>query len=48
MNHLQRRQRLSNRYYGLRHGRSLVNETEVIVSQPKHGVTVLAGIGRFD
>jgi probable phosphoglycerate mutase len=39
MNHLQRRQRLSNRYYGLRHDRSLANEAELIVSAPEHGVS---------
>jgi probable phosphoglycerate mutase len=39
MNHLERRERLSNCYYGLRHGRSLANEADLIVSHPEHGVS---------
>ena len=38
MNHLQQLQSLRNTYYVMRHGRSLANDEEIIVSHPDHGV----------
>ena len=38
MNHLELLLRLSNQYYILRHGRSLANDEELIVSDPEQGV----------
>ena len=38
MDHLQQLPYLGNRYYVLRHGKSLANDEELIVSHPDHGV----------
>jgi probable phosphoglycerate mutase len=38
MNHLQEVTQLSNTYYALRHGRSLANREELIISHPDDGV----------
>ncbi len=38
MDHLQQLQNLSNTYYVLRHGNSLANDEELIISHPAHGV----------
>src|SRR5688500_18160549 len=38
MNHLEQVPHLGNTYYALRHGKSLANEAEMIVSDPDQGV----------
>jgi probable phosphoglycerate mutase len=39
MNHLQHLQHLRNTYYAMRHGKSLANDEEIIVSHPDQAVT---------
>jgi probable phosphoglycerate mutase len=48
LNPLQPLQPLSNQYYGLRHGHSLANEAQLIISHPDHGVPQygLSEVGR--